>query len=86
MVRFIVVCKFVGAFSCVYFEVVGMWLCAWAWGVMAHHAKDDDFGVAKKQTARFFFTRLLPRTLGLEQGLTADSDVLMEMPEALFNA
>ena len=75
-----------GALSTDYLDLVGMTLCAWAWGVMAHHAKDDDFGVAKKQTARFFFARLLPRTLGLEQGLTAGSDVVMEMPEALFNA
>jgi hypothetical protein len=54
--------------------------------VMAQRAGDDDFGVAKKQTARFFFARLLPRTVGLEQGLMADSDVLMDMPEALFSA
>ena len=53
-----------GALSTDYLDLVGMTLCAWAWGVMAHHAKDDDFGGAKKQTARFFFARLLPRTLG----------------------
>jgi hypothetical protein len=29
---------------------------------------------------------LLPRTLGLEQSILASSDVLMDMPEALFNA
>lgn len=75
-----------GAVSTDFLELMGMTLCAWAWGVMAHRAGDDDFGEAKKQTARFFFARLLPRTLGLEQSILADSDVLMDMPEAFFNA
>ena len=75
-----------GAVSADFLELVGIALCAWAWGVMAQRAGDDDFGVAKKQTARFFFARLLPRTVGLEQSLMADSDVLMDMPEALFSA
>ncbi len=75
-----------GAVSADFLDLVGMTLCAWAWGVMAQRAGDDDFGVAKKQTARFFFARLLPRTVGLEQGLMADSHVLMDMPEALFSA
>jgi alkylation response protein AidB-like acyl-CoA dehydrogenase len=75
-----------GAVSADFLDLMGMTLCAWAWGVMAHQAGDDDFGLAKKQTARFFFARLLPRTLGLEQSILASSDVLMDMPEALFNA
>lgn len=75
-----------GAVSADFLDLMGMTLCAWAWGVMAHQAGDDDFGLAKKQTARFFFARLLPRTLGLEQSILANSDVLMDMPEALFNA
>jgi hypothetical protein len=52
---------------------------------MSCKAGDDDFGMAKKQTARFFFARLLPKTLGLEQSISANSDVLMDMPDALFN-
>ena len=75
-----------GAVSADFLDLMGMTLCAWAWGVMAHQAGNDDFGLAKKQTARFFFARLLPRTLGLEQSILANSDVLMDMPEALFNA
>ena len=75
-----------GAVSADFLDLMGMTLCAWAWGVMAHQAGDDNFGLAKKQTARFFFARLLPRTLGLEQSILASSDVLMDMPEALFNA
>ena len=60
-----------GAVSADFLDLMGMTLCAWAWGVMAHQAGDDDFGLAKKQTARFFFARLLPRTLGLEQSILA---------------
>ena len=75
-----------GAVSSDFLDLMGMTLCAWAWGVMAHQAGNDDFGLAKKQTARFFFARLLPRTLGLEQSILANSDVLMDMPEAFFNA
>ena len=75
-----------GAVSTDFLDLMGMTLCAWAWGVMTQCAGTDDFGEAKKQTARFFFERLLPRTLGLEESILADSDVLMDMPEALFTA
>ena len=75
-----------GAVSTDFLDLMGMTLCAWAWGVMTQCAGTDDFGEAKKQTARFFFARLLPRTLGLEESILADSDVLMDMPEALFTA
>ena len=74
-----------GAVSSDFLDLMGMTLCAWAWGVMSCKAGDDDFGMAKKQTARFFFARLLPKTLGLEQSISANSDVLMDMPDALFN-
>ena len=75
-----------GAVSTDFLDLMGMTLCAWAWGVMTQCAGTDDFGEAKKQTARFFFARLLPRTVGLEESILADSDVLMDMPEALFTA
>ena len=75
-----------GAVSADFLDLVGMTLCAWAGGVMARCDGDDEFGGAKNRTARFCFARLLPRTVGLEQGLMADSDVLMDMPEALFSA
>jgi hypothetical protein len=75
-----------GAVSTDFLDLMGMTLCAWAWGVMTQCAGTDDFGEAKKQTARFFFARLLPRAVGLEESILADSDVLMDMPEALFTA
>lgn len=75
-----------GAVSSDFLDLIGMTLCAWAWGVMSCQAGDDDFGTVKKQTARFFFARLLPKTLGLEHSILANSDVVMDMPDALFNA
>ncbi len=75
-----------GAVATDFLDLMGMTLCAWAWGLMTHCAGTDDFGEAKKQTARFFFARLLPRAVGLEESILADSDVLMDMPEALFTA
>ena len=45
--------------------LMGMTLCAWAWGVMAHQAGNDDFGLCEKTDgAGSFLARLLPRTLG----------------------
>ncbi len=73
-----------GAVSTDYLDLLGMTLCAWAWGLMAAHAPDDEFGQAKRETARFFFARLLPKTLGLEASIAADANVLMDMPEKLF--
>ena len=75
-----------GAVATDFLDLMGVTLCAWAWGVMTQCAGTDDFGEAKKQTARFFFARLLPRAVGLEESILADSDVLMDMPEALFTA
>ena len=75
-----------GAVSTDYLDLMGTTLCAWAWGVMVRKAGDDEFGTAKKQTARLLFARVLPRTIGVEHSMLADSDVLMDMPEALFKA
>ena len=75
-----------GAVSTDYLELVGMTLCAWMWARMATLAPADDFGTVKRETARFYFARLLPRTLGLERSIMADASVVMDMPEALFTA
>ena len=74
-----------GAVSVDYLDMVGMTMCAWVWALMASRAPDDDFGVAKKATARYFFDRLLPKTLGLERSIEAEADAVMEMPQALFS-
>jgi hypothetical protein len=74
-----------GAVSVDYLEMVGMTMCAWVWALMATQAPEDDFGVAKKATARYFYDRLLPKTLGLERSIEAEADAVMEMPQELFS-
>ena len=44
----------------------------------------DTFYVAKLQTARFYFAKLLPETATLIRTARAGSASLMEMEEALF--
>jgi hypothetical protein len=51
---------------------------------MASCAPQNEFGAAKRATAAYFFARLLPQTLGLEQSIQAESSVVMAMPEASF--
>lgn len=66
---------------------------AYFWGRMAILAKakiaeadgDVSFYEAKLMTARFYFERLLPRTLTLKQTMLSDPDYIMAMPEAMFD-
>ena len=73
-----------GAVSTDYLELLGLTAYAWLWGVMAEKAPADEFGEAKKRTAEFFYARLLPKTLGLEQSIAAEADVLMDFPDQGF--
>ena len=73
-----------GAVSVDFLDFVGLTLCAWLWARMASCAPQNEFGDAKRATARYFFARLLPQTLGLEQSIKAESAAVMEMPETLF--
>lgn len=65
---------------------------AYFWARMAVLAKrkieegagDTSFYEAKLMTARFYFERLLPRTVSLKQTMLSGADNLMQMPEALF--
>jgi alkylation response protein AidB-like acyl-CoA dehydrogenase len=65
---------------------------AYFWARMALLAKrkieegegDTSFYEAKLMTARFYFERLLPRTVSLKQTMLSGADNLMQMPEALF--
>ena len=58
----------------------------WARSVAAANASDQsaDFKQAKLYTARFYFTRLLPRTHMHKAAMDAGADTLMAMPDALF--
>ena len=73
-----------GAVSTDYLELAGLTILAWLWARMAAVAGDDEFGRSKRETANFFFKRLLPRTLGLEKSILAGSDVVMNLPDDLF--
>jgi len=46
---------------------------------------DVSFYEAKLMTARFYFERILPRTLSLKQTMLASPDSVMQMPEAMFD-
>ena len=73
-----------GAVSTDYLDLVGLTIYAWLWARMAHLAPDDEFGRAKRLTAEFFYARLLPRTEGLERGITADNRSLMDFADEAF--
>lgn len=73
-----------GAVSTDYLELAGYTIYAWLWARMAGTCGDDEFGQAKRQTADFFYARLLPRTHALEASVMADSEVVMGMDESAF--
>ncbi len=85
----------VGAAAVDYLRLVGHLVSAWLWARMARIALDhlaqaeeeaqrpDPFYTAKLQTARFYFTRLLPETAMLLRRLRAGSEVLMDTDAAL---
>ncbi|MFW6094242.1 MAG: acyl-CoA dehydrogenase C-terminal domain-containing protein, partial [Pseudomonadota bacterium] len=73
-----------GAVATDYLDLVGYTVYAWLWGRMARAAPDDAYGDAKRRTAEFYFARLLPRTLMLEQTIRSGSSALMGMDGAAF--
>lgn len=58
----------------------------WARGVAAADASSRDarFKAAKRDTARFYFARLLPRTQAHRAAIESGAAPLMSMPEAAF--
>ena len=58
----------------------------WARSVAAadSSAHTDEFKQAKRATARFYFARILPRTLAHGAALRAGADTLMALPAASF--
>ena len=73
-----------GAVSVDYLELMGLVIYAWLWARMATVAPDDDFGAAKRVTARYFFDRLLPKVGALEAGMVADSASVMDLSDDQF--
>ena len=73
-----------GAVSTDYLELCGLTIYAWLWGRMAAVAPSDEFGLAKQNTAQFFFDRLLPKTIGLEASIEATTTALVEFADESF--
>jgi alkylation response protein AidB-like acyl-CoA dehydrogenase len=81
-----------GAASVDYMMYSGYVTLAYFWARMAVLARrkiaeadgDVSFYEAKVLTARFYFERLLPRTLGHKELMLSGAENLMDMPEALF--
>ena len=72
-----------GAVATDYLDLVGHTVYAWLWGRMANQS-GHELAETKQATARFFFDRLLPRTLALEAGILATSEGVSGFPEASF--
>ena len=76
--------------ACVeYLHLFGYVAYAYLWARMAQVAEqqqsaDPAFYGAKQATARFYFSRLLPRILSLEQSIRAGSDPLFELDAEQF--
>ena len=85
----------VGAAAVDYLRVVGHLVLGYFWARSAQIAlaklaeaeeeaqRPDPFYQAKLQTARFYFTRLMPETSSLMRRIRAGSDVLMDTDAAL---
>ena len=78
-----------GAACVEYLHLFGYVAYAWLWARMADvaqrsHSADPGFYGAKLATAQFYFSRLLPRTLSLEQGIRAGSESLFELDASHF--
>ena len=67
------------------YVVLAYW---WARSVAAADASDrpQAFKDAKRETARFYFARILPRTLAHQAAIEAGAASLMSMPDAGFGA
>ncbi|TKS54471.1 acyl-CoA dehydrogenase [Luteimonas yindakuii] len=58
----------------------------WARSVAAAEAstRPEDFKTAKRETARFYYSRILPRTLAHRAAIEAGADTLMALPDEAF--
>ncbi|KVV07090.1 MULTISPECIES: acyl-CoA dehydrogenase C-terminal domain-containing protein [unclassified Pseudomonas] len=79
----------IGAASVEYLHLFGYVAYAWLWARMADVAQrareaEPAFYDAKLATASFYFNRVLPRTLSLEQTIRAGSNSLFELDAASF--
>jgi len=73
-----------GAVSVDYLELLGLVIYAWLWARMVQVAPADQFGRNKNHTARFFYERILPKHVALSMSISADADVVMNLPADEF--
>ncbi len=73
-----------GAIATDFLELTSLGIYAWLWAKMARAAPDNATGQAKREVAKYFYARLLPRTLTLEQTIAADPSGLMTLPDELI--
>jgi len=73
-----------GAVSADYLELFGLVLYAWLWARMAASAPSDEYGDNKRQTANYFFARVLPKHLSLVASIEADASAVMAMSADSF--
>lgn len=63
------------------YVVLAYW---WARSVAAARGKDAALATAKRETARFYYARILPRTLAHAAQIRSGAQALMALDEALF--
>lgn len=71
-----------GAVAADFLELTGLAIYAWLWAKLAQAAGEKALG--KLAVARFFYAKLLPKTLALERAITAGASPVMAFPEELF--
>ena len=82
-----------GAAAMDYLQFTGYLCLAWCWArsaavsvaALQKGGADTDFYKAKLATARFYFTRLLPRAEAHLDALSAGAKSLMDLPEGQFD-
>ena len=78
----------IGATSVDYLFYSGYVALAWCWArsiaALDQSPQSAQFKEAKRHTARFYFTRILPRIHGHGAAIRAGADTLMAMPESQF--
>jgi len=78
----------VGAASVEYLELFGLTAYAYMWTKMAKAAApkvgSDEFYASKIKTAKFFFSRLLPKTVSLAESVRSGSEDMMSLAADQF--
>ncbi|PCK02965.1 MAG: hypothetical protein COA42_21700 [Alteromonadaceae bacterium] len=77
-----------GAAAVDYLHLLGYLSYAYMWVTITEalvvSGRDDVFAQAKWHTAKFFFSKLLPKTYALKESILAGSDSLMALGDEHF--